>query len=31
MEVADVGVWVIEMAVTDGETIETDQVTVTVS
>jgi hypothetical protein len=31
MEVADVGVWVIEMTVTDGETIETDQVTVTVS
>lgn len=31
MEVADVGVWVIELTVTDGDQTETDQVTVTVS
>lgn len=31
MVVADVGTWVIELSVTDGDTVETDQVTVNVS
>ena len=31
MEVADLGTWVIELSVTDGDDTETDQVTVVVS